>query len=116
MVSLSQFFVKRCFAKFLLSAAIIFLLIFTLQMRRAKLSYAQMVQKGRENEENTADGKADDLSDNSGNESPQCSRMTLKALSEQFFSYIMVGTSYISMTSHDDGIHFVPTRFVGFFY
>jgi hypothetical protein len=32
----------------------------------AKLSYAQMVQKGRENEENTADGKADDLSDNSG--------------------------------------------------
>jgi len=37
-------------------------------------------------------------------------------LSEQFFSYIMVGTSYISMTSHDDGIHFVPTRFVGFFY
>lgn len=48
----------------------------------AKLSYAQMVQKGRENEENTADGKTDDLSDNSGNESPQCSRMTLKEQSQ----------------------------------
>jgi hypothetical protein len=53
----------------------------------AKLSYAQMVQKGRENEENTADGKADDLSDNSGNESPQCSRMTLKEQSQRVFPY-----------------------------
>lgn len=47
----------------------------------ARLSYAQMVQKGRE-EENTAEGKPDDLSDNSGNESPQCSRKTLKEQSQ----------------------------------
>ncbi|CAG2213139.1 LARP4 [Mytilus edulis] len=50
----------------------------------AKLSYAQMVQrKGSEKEEGSgAEGKPDDLSDNSGNESPQCSRKTLKEQSQ----------------------------------
>lgn len=49
----------------------------------AKLSYAQMVQKGRENEENATEVKTDDNnSDTSGNESPPCSRKTLKEQSQ----------------------------------